>query len=131
MPEYGKGLQERSPPSTPMASLIRWLQVKKYQYEVTFSLYMLTPAEKCIFNIILLTLTSLLLTAAVFYLPNHVMIISNRIWYYIHGEFYAPLPTLSAALGDGPLGSVVAADAKEALTSATTATASLLIGKEL
>ncbi|RMD41489.1 hypothetical protein DV735_g3644, partial [Chaetothyriales sp. CBS 134920] len=124
MPEYGKGLQEQSPPSTPMASLIRWLQVKKYQYEVTFSLYMLTPTEKIIFNIILLTLTSLLLTAAVFYLPNHLMIISNRIWYYIHGEFYAPLPPLSSP-------GAVTADAKETLASITAATASLVAGHEL
>ncbi|RMZ86160.1 hypothetical protein DV737_g224, partial [Chaetothyriales sp. CBS 132003] len=112
-----------------MASLIRWLQVKKYQYEVTFSLYMLTPTEKFIFNIILLTLTSLLFTAAVFYLPNHLMIVSNRIWYYIHGEFYAPLAPLSAPGGGSP-GSVVAVGAKEALTSVVTATASLT-GKEL
>ncbi len=31
---------------------------------------------------------SLLLTAAFFYLPNHILVVSNRIWYYIHGEFY-------------------------------------------
>ncbi|RMZ83726.1 hypothetical protein DV738_g955, partial [Chaetothyriales sp. CBS 135597] len=129
MPEYGKGLQEQSPPSTPMASIIRWLQVKKYQYEVTFSLYMLTPTEKIIFNIILLTLTSLLLTAAFFYLPNHLLIISNRIWYYIHGEFYAPLPPLSSA-GGGLLGPV-AADAKETLANVASATASLMAGHEL
>jgi hypothetical protein len=40
---------------------------------------------------ILLTLMSLLITAAVFYLPNHVLVVSNRIWYYIHGEFYETL----------------------------------------
>lgn len=32
------------------SSLLRWLQRKRYQYEVTFSLYMLTPAEKFIFS---------------------------------------------------------------------------------
>jgi hypothetical protein len=31
-------------------SLLRWLQRKRYQYEVTFSLYMLTPTEKFIFS---------------------------------------------------------------------------------
>lgn len=30
--------------------LFRWLQLKRYQYEVTFSLYMLTPTEKFIFS---------------------------------------------------------------------------------
>lgn len=32
------------------ASLLRWLQRKRYQYEVTFSLYMMTPTEKFIFS---------------------------------------------------------------------------------
>lgn len=32
------------------SSLVRWMQRKRYQYEVTFSLYMLTPTEKFIFS---------------------------------------------------------------------------------
>lgn len=28
----------------------RWVRLKKYQYEVTFAIYMLTPAEKFIFS---------------------------------------------------------------------------------
>lgn len=32
------------------STLLRWLQRKRYQYEVTFSLYMLTPTEKFIFS---------------------------------------------------------------------------------
>jgi hypothetical protein len=32
------------------SSLLRWLQRKRYQYEVTFSLYMLTTTEKFIFS---------------------------------------------------------------------------------
>lgn len=31
-------------------SLVKWLQRKNYQYEVTFALYMLTPTEKFIFS---------------------------------------------------------------------------------
>lgn len=31
-------------------SLVKWLQKKNYQYEVTFSLYMLTPTEKFVFS---------------------------------------------------------------------------------
>jgi len=69
-----------------MSSFIQWLQLKKYQYEVTFSLYMLTSTEKLIFNLILLLLLSLLITAATMYLPNHVILIYNRIWYYVHGN---------------------------------------------
>jgi len=35
---------------SPLTSLIRWLQLKNYQYEVTFSLYMLTYTEKIVFS---------------------------------------------------------------------------------
>lgn len=44
------------------SSLLRWFQRKRYQYEVTFSLYMLTPTEKFIFSecCFLLLLLSLL-----------------------------------------------------------------------
>lgn len=33
-----------------MTSLMQWFRLKKYQYEVTFSLYMLTPTERIIFS---------------------------------------------------------------------------------
>jgi hypothetical protein len=34
----------------PGNDMVRWLQKKNYQYEVTFSLYMLTPTEKFVFS---------------------------------------------------------------------------------
>lgn len=34
----------------PTTDLARWLQKKNYQYEVTSSLYMLTPTEKFVFS---------------------------------------------------------------------------------
>lgn len=34
----------------PTTGLARWLQRKNYQYEVTTSLYMLTPTEKFVFS---------------------------------------------------------------------------------
>ena len=84
---------------------MQWLQLKKYQYEVTFSLYMLTPTEKFIFSmfalaqsqmhdadltlvdLILFLLVSMLVTAATLYLPSHVAVIYNRMSYYVHGEY--------------------------------------------
>jgi hypothetical protein len=33
--------------------ILRWLKLKRYQYEVTFSLYMLTPMEKFVFSTLL------------------------------------------------------------------------------
>jgi hypothetical protein len=35
-------------------SLAQWLKKKNYQYEVTFSLYMLTPTEKFVFSMSLM-----------------------------------------------------------------------------
>ncbi|USP80770.1 uncharacterized protein yc1106_08044 [Curvularia clavata] len=66
--------------------MLRWFQRKRYQYEVTFSLYMLTPTEKFIFNSILFLLLSLLIIAASLYLPEHLSIIANRILYYVSGN---------------------------------------------
>lgn len=53
MPEYTRtavAADEQQASKSPLSSLVRWLQIKKYQYEVTFSLYMLTPTEKCVFS---------------------------------------------------------------------------------
>ncbi|KAF2202316.1 hypothetical protein GQ43DRAFT_392414 [Delitschia confertaspora ATCC 74209] len=68
------------------SSFLRWLKRKRYQYEVTFSLYMLTPTEKFIFNSGLFLVLSLLIIAACFYLPEHVSTISNRLFYYWFGD---------------------------------------------
>ncbi|KAF1364128.1 hypothetical protein EJ07DRAFT_101316, partial [Lizonia empirigonia] len=67
-------------------ALLRWFQRKRYQYEVTFSLYMLTSTEKFIFNSVLFLLLSLLVIAASLYLPEHLSIIASRIFYYYSGN---------------------------------------------
>lgn len=85
----------------------KWVQKKKYQYEVTFSLYMLTPTEKfvfstllpaispllkeCISNLsqtdsVLFLLVSMLGIAAALYLPDHIAIIARRSFYYWAGD---------------------------------------------
>ncbi|KIV84938.1 hypothetical protein PV11_00683 [Exophiala sideris] len=85
MPDHAKVNKKQR--TSYLQDFVRWFQLKKYQYEVTFSLYMLTSTEKLIFNLVLFILISLLVTAAWLYLPNHISIIYNRIWYYLHGEF--------------------------------------------
>ncbi|PPJ58383.1 hypothetical protein CBER1_08071 [Cercospora berteroae] len=67
-------------------NFVKWLQKKNYQYEVTFSLYMLTPTEKFVFNSILFLTFSLLLIASVIYLPNHILTMSRRTYYYFAGD---------------------------------------------
>jgi hypothetical protein len=54
MPEHVRGNREQDANNAAskslLSSLVRWLQIKKYQYEVTFSLYMLTSTEKAVFS---------------------------------------------------------------------------------
>ncbi|KAK5676742.1 hypothetical protein LTS10_010505 [Elasticomyces elasticus] len=67
-------------------NLVKWLQKKNYQYEVTFSLYMLTPTEKFVFNSVLFLTISMLSTACILYLPDHVVEVSRRTYYYFAGD---------------------------------------------
>ncbi|CZR59999.1 uncharacterized protein PAC_09894 [Phialocephala subalpina] len=68
------------------ASTFRWLQRKRYQYEVTFSLYMLTPTEKFIFNSFLFLFFSMIIIAMTLYLPQHIAFLTNRAWFYYNGD---------------------------------------------
>ncbi|KAF2711124.1 hypothetical protein K504DRAFT_466148 [Pleomassaria siparia CBS 279.74] len=68
------------------SSFLRWLQRKRYQYEVTFSLYMLTSTEKIIFNSVLFLILSLFIIAASLYLPEHIFIVTKRMFYYFSGD---------------------------------------------
>jgi hypothetical protein len=58
-------------------------------------------------DVIILAILSLLIAAAIFYLPNHIVIVSNRLWYYVHGEF------LYANNGGNASAAAVAGDVKE------------------
>jgi len=69
-----------------LASLLKYLQLKRYQYEVTFSLYMLTPIEKLIFNSFLFFFLSMFILAVSLYLPHHVSTIASRAWFYYAGD---------------------------------------------
>lgn len=112
-------------------SLLRWLQRKRYQYEVTFSLYMLTSTEKFIFSMLTtsansnscsspvitcdgvsrctrLTLSadsflflfiSMVIIAASLYLPEHIVNMWNRAWFYYAGDDAAVAAGKPAAFG--------------------------------
>ncbi|PSK45235.1 hypothetical protein B9Z65_2375 [Elsinoe australis] len=66
--------------------VLRWFQRKRYQYEVTFSLYMLTPTEKFIFNSILFLFLAMVLIATALYLPQSISNVLRRGWYYLLGD---------------------------------------------
>ncbi|KAI1342644.1 hypothetical protein F5Y15DRAFT_413152 [Xylariaceae sp. FL0016] len=63
----------------------RWLGLKQYQIEVTFGVYMFTPTEKFIFWSAVFLLTALTLIAVILYLPQHIVFIINRAWFYVNG----------------------------------------------
>ncbi|KAF2083888.1 hypothetical protein K490DRAFT_8477, partial [Saccharata proteae CBS 121410] len=79
------------------SAALRWLQRKRYQYEVTFSLYMLTPTEKFIFNSFLFLFLSMIVIAASLYLPEHVSFLATRVSYYLSGDAQAAAAAAAAA----------------------------------
>ncbi|KFY23377.1 hypothetical protein V491_02565 [Pseudogymnoascus sp. VKM F-3775] len=92
-----------------VSSGFRWLQRKRYQYEVTFSLYMLTPTEKFIFNSCIFIIFSMVLIAGCLYLPQHINFLINRAWFYYQGD----------------------ADSKDAITSSVAETVATTAGDRL
>ncbi|KAL1854786.1 hypothetical protein Daus18300_011382 [Diaporthe australafricana] len=71
---------------SPFKSLTKWLSLKIYQVEVTFSVYIFTPLEKFIFWSVVFLLFSLTAIATILYLPHHIMFLAGRAWFYIHGD---------------------------------------------
>ncbi|TDZ22543.1 hypothetical protein Cob_v004519 [Colletotrichum orbiculare MAFF 240422] len=69
-----------------LQSFSKWLHLKQYQLEVTFSVYIFTPLEKFIFYTVLFLLCSLTFIATILYLPQHITFIANRAWFYMHGD---------------------------------------------
>jgi hypothetical protein len=53
------------------SSLVRYLQRKRYQYEVTFSLYMLTPTEKVILSTLIVPTPPTPIFPPCATIPNH------------------------------------------------------------
>lgn len=63
----------------------RWLSLKQYQIEVTFGVYMFTPTEKFIFWSVVFLLSAMGSIATILYLPQHILFIINRAWFYVSG----------------------------------------------
>ncbi|KAI8630129.1 hypothetical protein F5Y19DRAFT_54544 [Xylariaceae sp. FL1651] len=63
----------------------RWLSLKQYQIEVTFGVYMFTPTEKFIFWSVVFLLSAMGSIATILYLPQHILFIINRAWFYVNG----------------------------------------------
>ncbi|KAL2067964.1 hypothetical protein VTL71DRAFT_16062 [Oculimacula yallundae] len=120
---------------TMFASTFRWLQRKRYQYEVTFSLYMLTPTEKFIFNSFLFLFFSMVIIAMTLYLPQHIAFLTNRAWFYYNGDESAKTAVKSVI--ESPTGAALVQKVKESVVTSgvgslkTAGTTILGAGKEL
>ncbi|KAK7534097.1 uncharacterized protein J3D65DRAFT_669790 [Phyllosticta citribraziliensis] len=108
-------------------AVLRWLQRKRYQYEVTFSLYMLTPTEKFIFNSFLFLFLSMIIIAASLYLPEHISFLADRALYYLSGDHPASAAAHLAENARASSASAVAA-VKAAATAAAEAVRSSVVG---
>ncbi|EYE96681.1 serine palmitoyltransferase small subunit family protein [Aspergillus ruber CBS 135680] len=85
------------------SALVRWIRLKHYQYEVTFAVYMLTPTEKFIFNSIILTTVTMIVTGAYIYLPNHIRTVCGHMYYYLVGDrtfLSSNFPSITSVFGE-------------------------------
>lgn len=103
-----------------LTSTFRWLQRKRYQYEVTFSLYMLTPTEKFIFNSFLFLFFSMIIIAMTLYLPQHISLLTKRALFYYNGDENGKV-----SLSDSPDGT----RAQETFTAVAASTTDVVLEK--
>ncbi|KAK1972777.1 hypothetical protein LZ32DRAFT_598198 [Colletotrichum eremochloae] len=101
-----------------LQSFGKWLHLKQYQIEVTFSVYIFTPLEKFIFYTVLFLLSSLTIIATVLYLPQHIAFLMSRAWFYMHGD---PIDAVVDAVVDAV--EVTKAAVESVLTAGSTKTA--------
>jgi len=112
------------------ASTFRWLQRKRYQYEVTFSLYMLTPTEKFIFNSFLFLFFSMIIIAMTLYLPQHIAFLTNRAWFYYNGD-ESTKAAVKSVVENASSSTVLVEKVRETVVNAAAGSTVLGMGKEL
>ncbi|KAI1624553.1 hypothetical protein EDD37DRAFT_650424 [Exophiala viscosa] len=74
------------PRSLTAAKVSNYLRLRYHQYEVTFGVYMMTPAEKCVFNLVVLGAFTAILYAVFFGTEAFVVNAVCRLIYYITGS---------------------------------------------
>ncbi|TPX17640.1 uncharacterized protein E0L32_012051 [Thyridium curvatum] len=107
----------------------KWLKLKIYQFEATYTLTMFSSAEKFVFYSILFLLTSLTMIACFLYLPHHIAFIANRAWFYVHGDNVDVVERTMEAVSE--LASAKLAAGQATSTSFTVAEKTVSIVREL
>ncbi|KAK7749397.1 hypothetical protein SLS62_008141 [Diatrype stigma] len=106
----------------PPQRLGRWLRLKQYQIEVTFGVYMFTPVEKFVFWSVVFLLFGLFAIACILYLPQHVVFMVNRAWFYVNG---GDILTSTSSASSGTGSNVLAANHKDGISLTAAATQTL------
>lgn len=79
-------------------------------------------------DVIIGILFTLLIATAVAYLPNHIAVISNRLWYYVHGEFLFASASAASSSTTGVDGGALQQDGMAAAAIATKGAAAAVGG---
>ncbi|KAI1312763.1 hypothetical protein F5Y03DRAFT_390462 [Xylaria venustula] len=98
----------------------RWLSLKQYQIEVTFGVYMFTPTEKFIFWSIVFLLTAMGTIAIILYLPQHILVMINRAWFYVNGSESSGVFSSSTVVAAAKSALSLSVDSTDAVTSTAT-----------
>ena len=77
----------RKPQRSMLTRVSNYARLRYYQYEVTFSLYMMTPGEKVVLHTIVLSILLASLYALYIGLEPFVVRMICRIVYYLTGSF--------------------------------------------
>jgi hypothetical protein len=70
-----------------LGAFLKFLRLWYYQYEVTFSPYVMTTGEKLVLNSIVVLFFSLLVMGVYTYLPNLVMRVAMRLFWLCGGLY--------------------------------------------
>ncbi|KAJ2902399.1 hypothetical protein MKZ38_000645 [Zalerion maritima] len=104
-------------------TITRWMALKKYQIEATFSVYIFTAAEKAIFWSVVFLFSALTIIATILYMPQHIAFLLNRAWFYFIGDDNVDVLELTKdamhELAQGALGTGTGGVASVVTTAAT------------
>lgn len=73
--------------SNPFSETKYYAQLAYYRYEVNTGMYVMSPGEKFVYNMILFSLLALLFSAVYYYLPRTTIIGLQRLAYYFTGHY--------------------------------------------
>lgn len=74
-------------------------QLNYYRYEVNTGMYVMSPGEKLVYNLVFVSLLALLFSAVYYYLPRTTIIGMQRLAYYFTGNHKLHMNGMEVAQG--------------------------------